>query len=209
MENYLASGGKIIATGPCAVCESDWELPTKLDLSAEESFLTVPDGIHPREAAWVTETKLPECTQPNVWAMPREGLYYNPHRVSDGAVTEGFLALCRKYCKDLPVKILQAKGYLSAVYETDNQIVVHFLAEDYDVDIDHELDRIRFHRSRVNLITKVEPIGIDGILRMDAASIPEVFIPFGGEAADVRQSSGVCTVTLPKSCSYAIVRFLK
>lgn len=37
--------------------------------------------------------------------------------------------------------------------------VVQLLAEDYDADINHELDAIRTHRSRVNLLTTITPIG--------------------------------------------------
>ena len=209
MERYLASGGRILATGPSAAWDSGWRLPTKVDLPPEQCFLHVPDGIHPREAAWVTDTVLPECDRPNTWSEPRPGLLCNPHRISDGRVTERLLEFCRKYCKALPVKVLQAKGYLSAVYETEEQITVHFLSEDYDVDIDHELDAIRFHRSRVNYITKVEPIGIDGILKMETDKLPEVYTPFTKEPNHVTRGGGVCTVTLPDKCSYAIVRFKK
>jgi len=209
MDAYLAAGGKVIATGPSAAWDSGWKLPTRVELPAEECFLSVPDGIHPKEAAWIREMTLPPSSRPNAWTEVRPGLLCNPHRISDGNITEAFLALCRKDCKALPIAIRQAAGYLSAVYETDTQITVHFLAEDYDVDIDHELDAIRFHRSRVNYITKVEPIGIDCDLKIETDKLPEVYTPFSKEPAKIETDGSFCAVTLPEKCSYAILRFAK
>ena len=79
----------------------------------------------------------------------------------------------------------------------------------YDTDIDHGLDEMRFHRSRVNFINKVTPIGIDGILELQTQVPPEVFTPFTEEASQITQQPERCTVTLPKDCPYAILRFPK
>ena len=95
------------------------------------------------------------------------------------------------------------------MYETDKQITVQLLAEDYDVDINHELDSIRFHRSRVNLLTTVEPIGIDGILRFEAPCAPKIYTPFNCEPSVVTFKNGICTVTLPPKTAYAILQFEK
>ena len=77
------------------------------------------------------------------------------------------------------------------------------------MDIDHELDSIRFHRSRVNLVTKAEPIGIDGILRIEAKQAPTVYAPFSDAEPVCKLEDGVCTVTLPEKCPYAILQFKK
>lgn len=95
------------------------------------------------------------------------------------------------------------------MFETEKEYIVHFLAEDYDVDIDHELDSIRFHRSRVNLVTKVEPIGIDGVIWLRTNELPEVYTPFNIEEACVSFENGVCCVRLPDKCAYAIMKIPK
>jgi len=208
-EKYLASGGKIIATGPSAMpgCNSGWVLPTSVPDDPWESFLTVPDGIHVKQPEWVGRIELAPCDDPSAWSQPVKNLLYNPRRASEGALKDSLLKLCEEFMRKLPIKITQSKGYLTTMFEAEDQITVQFLAEDYDVDINHELDKIRYHRSRVNLITKVEPIGVDGILKIETDKLPEVYTPFNEEAAKVEQSGNVCTVTLPEKCSYAILRF--
>ncbi|MBQ8894529.1 MAG: hypothetical protein IJ043_09030 [Clostridia bacterium] len=111
--------------------------------------------------------------------------------------------------KPLSIAVASAKGYLCTMFEAEDRLTVHFLAEDYDVDIDHELDSIRFHRSRVNLLTKIEPIGIDGTLRLSAPTAPTVYTPFNRERATVTQKGGEYTVTLPPKCAYVILHFQK
>jgi hypothetical protein len=86
-------------------------------------------------------------------------------------------------------------------------ITVQLLAEDYDVDINHELDSIRTHRSRVNLLTTIVPIGVDRTVRVETEVQPTVYTPFQEEPTAVTLVDGVCTVTLPENCSYAILRF--
>ena len=208
-EKYLASGGKIIATGPSAMpgCNSGWVLPTSVPDDPWESFLTVPDGIRPVDAPWTTQIKLPECADPDAWSEPEEGLFYHPHRISSGVNLEGVLERCRRYMKPMPIKVLEAEGYLTSMFQKEGQTIVHFLAEDYDVDIDHKLDEMRTHRSRLNLINHVEPIGVSGVIRMEADRCPKVFTPFNSEGGKAELKDGVCTVTLPEKCSYAIVQF--
>ena len=87
--------------------------------------------------------------------------------------------------------------------------VSRFLAEDYDTDIDHHLDEIRFHRSRVNYINKVTPIGISKNISLNVSSAPEVYTPFNSEAAKVTVANGKCNVSLPDECAYAILFFRK
>ena len=141
-----------------------------------------------------------------MWREVGEGILYNPHRAGDGKLDESFVALCRQYAGRLPVEIEFSKGYLTTVFETDDGLVIHFLAEDYDTDIDHKLDEIRFHRSRVNLINKVTPIKIDRQLRLRSDLNAEVFVPFGTESATVKRTDGGCEITLPENTFYAIVK---
>ena len=109
----------------------------------------------------------------------------------------------------MPIRLLDAKGYMSTMYEADDQITVQLLAEDYDVDINHELDSIRFHRSRVNLVTKAEPIGISRILRIQATAKPTVYTPFNLTPATVSFDGSTVTIELPEKCAYALLRFSK
>ena len=109
----------------------------------------------------------------------------------------------------MPIKILDSKGYLVTMFESDDAITVHLLAEDYDTDIDHKLDEMRFHRSRVNFVNKVEPIGVDGVICLRAATAPTVYTPFSSEASSVTEKNGIYTVRLPEKTAYAILQFSK
>ena len=80
-------------------------------------------------------------------------------------------------------------------------------AEDYDVDINHELDSIRTHRSRVNLLTTIKPIGITRTLRFKTNKTPTVYTPFNKEKAVAERDGDNVTVRLPEDCSYVILSF--
>ena len=75
------------------------------------------------------------------------------------------------------------------------------------MDIDHELDAMRTHRSRVNLLTTIEPAGVDGIIKVKSNQIPAVYTPFDEQQATVTVQGEDCTIKLPKGCCYAILRF--
>ena len=209
MRKYLANGGKILVCGPSplAECKNKWELPTSPAIDTPIDFFdTIAHGVSHKYADWITQTVLPESSEASEWKQVGEGIFYTPHRISDGKISEGFLALCRRYGKQLPVEITFSKGYLTTMFEDSEGITVHFLAEDYDTDIDHKLDEMRFHRSRVNLITKVTPIKVDEKLTIRSKLNAEVFVPFTEERATVVQKDGEYEITLPKDTFYAIVK---
>ncbi|MBQ6823687.1 MAG: hypothetical protein IJP27_03455 [Clostridia bacterium] len=208
---YLQAGGKLIATGPCALegCESKRELPTRVFVPMEEFFAYVPPGESwIRQPAWLS-AELPPCNDTDTWRNPREGLFYHPYRIGEKINNKQVVALCRQYMKPMPIKVISAKGYLCTMFEAEDRLTVHLLAEDYDVDIDHKLDSIRFHRSRVNLLTKIEPIGIERTVTFCSATAPTVYTPFSKEPSSVALENGQCTVTLPQKCVYAILQFQK
>lgn len=210
MRRYVAAGGKLLVTGPSAIpeCKNDWVLPTRVDVSDPVDFFdTIANGVWHKSPEWVSQMKVPPISAPCRWEAVSEGILYNPHRVSDGQ-TE-LVELCRRYIKPMPVKITQAQGYIITTFENEQGITVHLLAEDYDTDIDHHLDEIRFHRSRMNLVTKVEPIGISREVRLEADTQPKVYTPFNEESSDIRWEKGVCTVTLPEKTAYALLHFPK
>jgi len=208
MRTYLAAGGKVVATGPNPLkeCVNNWNIPNRPDCTPENFFSTIRDGVWIKVADW-TSAPLPECTDPNDWTQPIDGLFYNPHRVGDGKVTGAVLELCGKYAKKMPMKVLQADGYLITMFRNEQGITMHFLAEDYDVDIDHHLDEIRFHRSRVNYVNKVEPINVTRTICVAAEQTPQVYLPLNEEQAQVAVKDGVCTIHLPEACSYFLANF--
>ena len=206
MDKYLANGGKVVAIGPSAApgCRHSWVIPNSAQ--GASIFTTVPDGIHVKEAEVLTQTKIEDTKDPDIWQSPKEGLYYHPHRLGD-TNREAVLDFAHRFASPMPVKVTQSEGYLCTMLEDEAGITVQLLAEDYDVDIDHKLDSIRHHRSRVNLLTTIVPIGIDRTVRMETAVQPTVYTPFQEEPTAVTLVDGVCTVTLPENCSYAILRF--
>lgn len=207
LECYLDAGGKVIVTGPTALeyCKNSWVLPNRVETPAEQNFLTVPDGIRPVDSPWTTEIKIPACADADQWVEPKDGLYYHPYRISSGKNIDGVLERCHKYMKPMPVKVLESKGYLSSMFRTESGVLLHVLAEDYDVDIDHKLDEMRTHRSRLNLVNHVEPIHVSRVVKLETEQLPKVYTPFNPEGAEAELNDGVCTITLPDKCSYAII----
>ena len=211
LHNYLNAGGKVIAVGPSCLpgCKHSWNLPTRANVPKDSFFTTVlPGESWVKGAVWHNQ-EIPSSGDADVWSQPLEGMYYHPQRITEQANNQKILELCRRFMKPLPIKVTASKGYLCSIFEAEDQLTVHFLAEEYDVDIDHELDRIRFHRSRVNLVTKAEPIGIDGILQFETAVQPTVYTPFCEDTAKVSMEGNSCTVRLPDKCAYALLVFPK
>ena len=208
VERYIKDGGRIAISGPSAFpgTEGHYTLPTRPDVKPAE-FFRYSDGIRIYLAPWVNGVKLPPSSAPMEWLEIKEGVYYNPHRLSDGQITDSLLGLCRKHGKKAPIAVTESKGYFITTFTGEDGTIIHLLAEDYDTDIDHDLDEKRIHRSRVNFINRVEPIGIDRTVVLDTSVVPTVYTPFNDSPAAVNISDGKCTVTLPEGCSYAILKF--
>ena len=68
---------------------------------------------------------------------------------------------------------------------------------------------MRYHRSRINYINKVEPIGIDGKITIEAQNVPLVYTPFNDDTYEVILKDGVCNIKLTEKCSYVILKFNK
>ena len=116
------------------------------------------------------------------------------------------LKLVRKFLRPLPVKIDGIGGYLAAVHRNEKYYIVHLLAKDYDTDIDHRLDEIRTHRTRVNLITKVEPLNVSRAFTVETGLDVEVYTPFNDEGAKIARTGNSVRVELPEKCSYVVMR---
>lgn len=208
LRNYLSAGGKAIITGPSPLeeCVNSWQIANKPNVAPDQFFTTIRDGVWTKHAEWLSQPQ-PQCPDPNRWSTPVPGLFYNPHRFSD--VTSEALTLCKEHCAKLPITVLESTGYLTAVYDCAEGMTVQFLAEDYDTDIDHHLDEIRFHRSRVNYVNKVTPIGVTGTIQLQTSSAPQVYTPFNETPAKIDFDGITCTIHLPENCSYIIAHFPK
>ena len=212
MQRYLANGGRVLACGPSNLpeCKNQWDLPACPDLaSPEEFFDTISNGVSIRHADWKTKTTVAPSEEPCKWQEVTSGLAYNPHRVSNGALDESLVSRVRDIVTTAPVEILSSRGYLITMFETEKDILVHFLAKDYDTDIDHQLDDMRFHRSRVNYINKVEPIGIDRLVELRSTAPVTIYTPFNEEETDVQSAGDTYRITLPPKTAYAIMKFSK
>ena len=209
MAQYLAAGGKVIALGPTAIdgCKHNWVLPNRVDEPAEAFFSSVPDGVHVRQPQWLTATTV-TAQHEDHWQQPRDGLYYNPCRPSQ-TDAGALLALVERFAKPMPIKLLRSEGFLSTLMEDESGYTLQLVAEDYDVDIDHKLDEMRVHRSRVNLITHIAPLGTDGTVLVQSPSAPVVHTPFCDGAATVSTEGNTCRISLPQTCAYALLRFEK
>ena len=211
LKGYLKAGGKVIAIGPCGLeeCENHYSIPNRVDLcDPAEFFTSVPDGIHVKMPDWVKQDYDFSTTDSDQWHEPLSGLFYHPYRLGDEN-RQKLLELCKLYAKPQPAKIKAAKGFMCTTSENKEMTVLQFLAADYNVDVDHALDDNRFHRSRVSVLTTIEPIGTDGILELEGEGAPTVYTPFSKGEAKIEQKGTCVTVTLPDKCSYAIVTFPK
>ena len=68
---------------------------------------------------------------------------------------------------------------------------------------------MRYHRSRVNYITKADPIGIDRKITVVASNKSEVYTSFNDEISEIELNGCICNVILPEKCSYVILKFAK
>lgn len=212
LDKYTSCGGVVIVCGPSALgcCNSKWVLPTKPHIEEPNDFFsTIANGVWHKSAEWITKTSLEESSEPNQWTEVADRVYYNPHRISDGKISESLLKLVARFAKKIPIEIVSSEGYMVTVFESKEAYTVHFLASEYDTDIDHELDEMRFHRSCVNFVNKVTPKGVTDTLKIVAHKAPQVYTPFSKGVSETTLADGICTVLLPKDTAYAILRFEK
>ena len=212
LDAYLKCGGKVIVYGPADIegCESNRILPAAPKIDAPVSFFgNVPNGVKFISPMWKSDTEFPTLEENTGWKEIGHGLFYNPLRIGEGDVADTLLSLVKKHISPMPIEIIDAKGYLITFFETEDSYIVQMLAEDFETDIDHRLDEMRFHRSRVNYINHVEPIGVTNIIQLKTNSAPIVYTPFNEKPSNIMQSNGVCKIALPEKTSFLILRFAK
>ncbi len=201
LEKFRTAGGVVLATGPCGLPESGspWRLPTTvapLDFWKETiSPIQWPD--------WMLTT-IPALPESADWRELKPGLHYHPGRLQDGELAPSLLERVRRHMRVLPVSGIQAEGFFTVIHENADQYIIHFLASDYDTDIDHRLDAMRNHRSRVNLITKVEPINTTSEIILMTALPVTAYAPLNATPPEISAKSGQVCITLPPKASYII-----
>ena len=212
LDNYINRGGTVIAYGPCAIkgCESKRDMPTSPIVNSPDEFLcSVPNGVWVKLPDWQTKTEFPTLEADFEWKEIRQGLFYNPLRIGEQNLPKTLIPLVKKYIRPMPIEIIDAQGYLITFFENDESYTVQMLAADYETDIDHKLDEMRFHRSRVNYINYVEPVGVTERIVLKTDLTPDVYTPFNDEKAELKISNGICTVGLPQKTSFIILNFPK
>ena len=208
---YLEKGGKVLVSGPSAIptCESAWTLPSAPTIDDPKDFFSyIVGGVKHVSADWTKNETVP--APEGVAFGYREiesGLYYQSARISEEESRRMLVPFVRGFLRPYPVEVTESEGYLVSTFESEGAVTVHLLAKDFDTDIDHHLDEMRFHRSRVNYITRVEPIGVSRRVTVRAPHAPTVYLPFTEKAATVRETSCGYEVTLPEKTAYAILAF--
>lgn len=208
LAKYLQAGGKVYANGPCGIqgVKSPWSLPGRPDCGPKEFFSTIRDGVWFKPADWVENTTFETPKGDYSWVETSDRLFYNPHRIENAGAREELIKMLKTDLGSRDVEILDQHGYFISAFKTEKEKVFHFLAAEFDTQIDQHLDEIRFHRSRVNLITKATPKNVKSEILIRAKKKPVVYLPFGGSAEVLREDGNV-RIHLPENTSYAIIQF--
>ena len=198
-----------LCTSPSSYPRAETGSPWKLETRVRPGFWTVREGCagtHPEKREWQWgKVEAPELAAE--WKEVAPNILYNPARLPDDELEKSLLELTRRYMRPLPVKLSGTDGSYATVRRAGDAYIVQLLAADFDTDIDHHLDEIRTHRTRVNLIVKAEPVNVSRNVRIDTELGVEVFTPFNDAGAEVaKEPGGAVAVTLPEKCPYAIMR---
>ena len=209
LRRFADAGGKVLVTGPCglAECASPWKLGGTVGARFWD-YVPETVGKGPGVMRWTQErVPAPDLTGAN-WREVRPGVFYHPGRLPDEKLAASLLERVRAFLRPLPVELRHTEGYLASIHRTKSgAFVAHLLAADFDTDIDHRLDEMRTHRSRVNFIDRVEPVGVPAWIEAATDLQAEVFTPFDDRPAKVtRGADGVLRISLPEKCAYCIVQ---
>ena len=207
MENYIKMGGKVFALGYTGLDEvnNSKDLPDRPGCAAPDFFSKIRDKVWHKSAAWVTDTTFPDLE--GDWTTLKNGVRFNPHRASDTKFFKEFANILKETIGKDSTSLTYQNGYYVNRFADNAADVFRFIASDFDTEIDEELDKIRFHRSRVNLITKVTPIGVDRKVTFETNKNIKVYTPVTDGEAKIEKDGDKITVTLPENTSYAVMRF--
>ena len=177
LDKFLASGGKVIATGPCAYGDvtGDWQVPMQ---SAD-------DITQCGEKWWdCFGAVIPPIPGERIWQEKRPNFFHHPGRLQD----EDFSAedLCSKVLANstpVPgVEMVKQDGFfVTAAKLSEERTLLYLTAANYDAKIDEAFEAIRNHRSRVNLFTQAPPCDQSEVVEIAPAkgwSLENVTLPF-------------------------------
>ncbi len=176
LQKFLASGGKVVAFGPCAYrsVDPDWQPPMQCQsgITQTENWADIFGG------------EVPALQGERCWKELEPGFFHHPGRLLDEDLS----------CDDLGNKVLElaspipgyesieAKGFfITASRLSENRTLLFLTAAEYDAKINQAFEAIRNHRSRVNLFTQAPPCGQDGKLKIKLAKnwyVDNVILPF-------------------------------
>lgn len=211
LQKFTASGGKVVACGACGIpgADSPWKFPNRISMD----FWQRPPNFRPLAPGSTWAWEFVPVERPDLsgaaWQELAPGVIYNPHSASDEEFQSELLEKIRPLCKPLPFVVSGHDGFYGFVRETDDSYIVQFLACDYDTDVDHELENMRQHRTRVNFIVKAEPLNTSRLVKLSAAKETVAYAPFNDEAPAVTAVNGGIEVKVPEKCVYMVLKVTK
>ena len=174
---FIAKGGKVIAFGPCAWegCSEGWKVPMRQENDIFRS---------PTEWMTIWGEPVPPVPGPQGWREVSKNFFYNPARLDDDSLTkESLLEQIIPLLPAIPgVNSLANDGFFATAHTLrDGRTLVFFVAMDYDVQLDEELEAERQHRTRVNIMRQAPPRGQSGDITIALAEgwrLANVILPF-------------------------------
>ena len=178
LKAFMAKGGKVIAFGPCGWpgCSDEWKVPMRPScdiIRFADEWMTVWGG------------PVPPVPGPRGWRKVDDNFIYNPDRLDDGSLDkESLLEQARPYILPIAgVLDMRSKGFFATVHrKKDGRTLLFFVATDYDVMLNEELEAERQHRTRVNIMRRAAPKGQCGTIEIaleEGWRLANVILPFG------------------------------
>lgn len=188
LRTYAANGGVVIATGYFGFPGTGISF---LNHCSQPFW----------EFKWMNEEILPVNVSPG-WRELEPHIFWNPARLQDESAVASLLERVRAHLVLPQFEIHGADGFYILCHENGADRVLHFLAAEYEVEIDQKLDAMRYHRSRVNLITGVTPRNTGKKIMIKGNWTIEAYSPL----TDMRPVMDNNEIVLPDNCAYLIVK---
>lgn len=197
LEVFRLAGGRIYATGPCGVYNTNCERWAQPYIDGEEFTELDRPGKWPHDT-W-EKMEPANCTNTPGWHQVKENLYWNALRVSDKA--------------GLPFEPQppEMEGFFSRAFRlNDGRLVKHFLASKFTRELNEELEAKREIRTASNsLVTALAPVNAataGTIALPDGYTQAELVLPLdGGTFAELQAEDGKVKFQLPENCFYFMV----
>ena len=217
IEQYENTGGVIYATGPFGLLNGDGNPRTSYlaKYGIQCSFPDIRIANDFWDGNWQSTQTCSPCENSSGWQIFGKSSYWHSLRLQDNTSLD-LVSVVRKRIPAPPVEGKSITGFLFALHKSksdEQTLIVHLLAAEYDVCIDEALDRIRKHRSRVNLITEVRPkhtsrkISLQCDVKIENF---EFFAPFHSNKPIKWKRNGTeISLVLPQHCSYIVGRCIR